>query len=271
MRQTPRFLPPPSSSYVSINWYFVRDGARDGPRSPEEMAALFSGGVLGPETPVWTRGMENWGMASELPEFQDALRAGESPLPLPGTPAVAIGQGGANIEDAGNPALYPWRRWSARLVDFGCFCLAFGVFIEVSAPGTLTNANEVVLNAIMLALWVPVEAMVLSTFGTTPGKRMLGIRVANPDGTQLGLGQALNRSFQVWVMGFGIGIPVLLLITLMYGYFVLNRDGATPWDRRLGLVVTYSKVGAVRGAVITALIALFVFLAILGSLPAENL
>src|SRR5215207_4475303 len=158
-------LSSPSSSYVSINWYFVRDGVRDGPRSPEEMAALFSGGVLGPETPVWTRGMENWGMASELPEFQDALRAGESPPALPAfdrMPAAAIGQGAADTEDAGNPALYPWRRWGARLIDFGCFCLAFGVFVEVGAPGTLTNANEVVLNAIMLALWVPVEAMVLS-------------------------------------------------------------------------------------------------------------
>ena len=48
-------------------------------------------------------------------------------------------------------------------------------------------------------------------FGATAGKALLRVKVTNPDGRNLSYPQALSRSFNVWLRGLGIGIPLVSL------------------------------------------------------------
>lgn len=266
---------------MSTDWFYVRDGARVGPRSRDEMEALFSTGVLPPETLVWSSGMQNWRAAAELPEFQFLAHRPGSPPPIPPADRTATAgwppaadharsqepPAAAAVEDS---APRPWLRWAARLIDFGCFSVVLGIGGELVSPGVAMRVNEYALNILALALMVPAEAMVLSGFGTTPGKALLRIRVTNADGSRLDFGTAFNRSFQVWMRGLALGIPVVMLFTMAFGYNRLTSTGSTHWDQALGLSVTHSKV-SVLGWIVLAMFFFLVLLAVGSSVPTGNI
>lgn len=269
-------------------WYFVRDGERVGPRAADEVQALFSAGVLAPETLVWTAGMEQWRPAFELPEFAHVLRGVASPPPIPdptfqhrqftsGT-ATAAGPPHTEVYARVHPPLqtaeevdsspHAWRRWTARMIDVGCVGFVFGVLLELLAPGSTAELNDVAANVIVFALCFPVEAVVLSAFGTTVGKRLLRIRVVRRDGLPLDFGTALNRSFQVWMSGLGFGIPLVSLVTMVVGYNRLTSEGRTSWDSALQLSVHHGRISAVRWLIVAACILTLIAAAVYGAASA---
>jgi uncharacterized RDD family membrane protein YckC len=154
----------------------------------------------------------------------------------------------------GTAAPHPWHRWFARMVDLFCFGVLFGMMIEILAPGAFARANDIFVNVLLLAAWVPVEALLLATFGTTPGKALLRITLGNADGSRLSFGLALDRSFQVWIGGLGLGLPLVALITEVAGYNRLMTHGATTWDNRLGLRVSHAHVSAARWTAIALIV-----------------
>ncbi len=83
---------------------------------------------------------------------------------------------------------------------------------------------------------ITLESLFFSTFGTTPGKWLLGISVREADGRKLSRIHALKRAF---LATFGV-----------FMWFQVRRDlkkkGATMWDRQGGYVVTYSPISAGR-------------------------
>ncbi len=81
-----------------------------------------------------------------------------------------------------------------------------------------------------LVLFPLAEALVISLFGTTPGKALMGIRVTGPDGQKLGFGASYARSLKCYVMGLGAGIPLLNLIAAILAFGRLTNHGATTWD-----------------------------------------
>jgi len=236
---------------MGTEWYYVRDGERVGPRMREEVQALLSTGTLPPDTLVWSPGMASWTPAHSTPE----LRASQIPNPAP--PPVPAG---------GDQEPHPWRRWCARAVDIGCFALVLGMVSEIVAPGVLLSANDVVLNVVAMAGLFPVEAILLSTFGTTPGKALLGITVTQADGSRLASGTAFNRSFQVWMGGVGFGIPFVTIITQIVGYNRLTKEGATSWDQALDLRVSHAQLSTVRWIGVAVAVVVVVFLAVVGTM-----
>lgn len=57
-------------------------------------------------------------------------------------------------------------------------------------------------------LMVPLEALLLSAFGTTPGKWLMGLRVHSRDGGLLTFSQAMERECAVLSQGQGLEISV---------------------------------------------------------------
>lgn len=257
---------------MSTDWYFVRDGARVGPRPRDEVEALLSSGELPPATLVWTAGMEGWEPAAETTGFGPLLR-GEVPAPPPrgeeASPAYLTDPRPAQGTAARGVGAYPWRRWMARLVDMFCFGMVLGTVIAFVSPDVVAQANPVALNVLVLALFVPVEALVLSALGSTPGKRLLRIRVTHEDGARLGFGTALERSVQVWVRGLALGLPFISLFTLVRGYLRLTGEGRTTWDEKLGLRVSYGEMSVPRWAGVVVLFLLVFAVIVAGNLPAD--
>jgi hypothetical protein len=97
-----------------------------------------------------------------------------------------------------------------------------------------------------LFFWVVVESILLSTWGTTPGKLLLGITVREIDGSKLNFSRALNRSASVWFYGMGCGITFIEFITKVTSYNRLSKKGITRWDQNGKYSISHTKVSTVN-------------------------
>ena len=107
--------------------------------------------------------------------------------------------------------IHPWRRFFARTLDYGLWgaliSLVYIVLLRLRPlPGDFGNALITILG---MALFVPVEAWMISRFGTTPGKFALGIRLESIQGGNLTWGESLERSWNVYVRGMGCCVPMV--------------------------------------------------------------
>lgn len=136
---------------------------------------------------------------------------------------------------------HPWIRFWARSVDWCFFLIAFAVVASiallVTGGGNLSTPKAMGICAAWWIGYLVVEAFMLSVFGTTPGKALLGIRVEGRPGRKPGFGQALSRSIQVWIFGEALGLPVLSWMTRVIWLALLSSSGQTIWDRN-----TYCRV-----------------------------
>ncbi len=54
-------------------WYYVHAGQQCGPVSETVLVGVFGEGKLGPDTLVWSAGMESWRAASEIESFESVI------------------------------------------------------------------------------------------------------------------------------------------------------------------------------------------------------
>lgn len=99
---------------------------------------------------------------------------------------------------------------------------------------------------ILFAVYLPIEAILLSTIGTTPGKWLFGIRITTNTGDKLTFGQALARALYVSLNGMGLGVPVVASIMQLLAYQRLTKAGATRWDASGGYIVSHTPWNDVR-------------------------
>ena len=144
------------------------------------------------------------------------------------------------------PAAHPWRRLWARLVDYTLFQFLLILTLSLFAPDLLGFLDSedplyvfVISSLITAILWIIPEAILLSSFGTTAGKWLLGIEIRTPGGGIPDLECALRRSFLVWVFGDACGLYPLSLLTWRKGYRDLSVSGMTRWDRAADCTVIH--------------------------------
>ncbi len=150
---------------------------------------------------------------------------------------------------------HPWRRYFARLIDLiaiGGLIFVLSInFLVYLLPENIILINTIFGNIIVeliiqYILWVPIEALFISFFGTTPGKWLYGISVIKIDGTKLSFSESLERAIFVWVKGDAFGIPIILLITNYFGYKRLTKSETTLWDNEVNSIVVHKKWGFIR-------------------------
>src|SRR5262249_29831758 len=105
----------------------------------------------------------------------------------------------------------------------------------------------------LLFVWVFVEALLLSLFGTTPGKWLFRVQLTRTTGP-VSYSAALRRSARVWSQGLAAGLPFITIVAVIYAHMNLTRDAIAAWDKDGGFVVTHDNVGAVRVAVAAVLV-----------------
>ncbi|HSX11963.1 MAG TPA: RDD family protein [Rhabdochlamydiaceae bacterium] len=84
----------------------------------------------------------------------------------------------------------------AGLLDYSLFFLFGSCFSLVFLYAPDIYFNLFFPLAIPL-LWAPIEAFLLATTGTTPGKMFFGLSILNEDGSRLSWRQALKRAFLI--------------------------------------------------------------------------
>lgn len=238
--------PGPMSSSAS-NWYYVQRGERAGPHTLDQMRALLAEGGLTGETLVWTTGMAQWLPAAGLPILFEPVAveapAEEAPAPPP-----------AERPRAMPAAAHAWSRFLARLVDILPMSAVVFVLAGVDEQALRAGTIPTLLPLLPPLLWIPVEALLISLVGTTPGKALFALRVETQEGVPPSFPVALSRSVRVWVQGLGLNLPLLNLLAEALGYTRLTRTGSTAWDDALALRVGQGRIGPVRALAIAALV-----------------
>jgi len=222
----------------------VRRGyGTDGPYSLEQLQDMLDGGAVTFDDIVWVEGTEGWIPLNEVEGIY--LR-----------PAPELGD--ALVEE--RPQTRPWVRYWARSIDIALICIIVGIPIGVFLPDGLNNwLVDQLIQFLALTLWIPIEAALIATFGCTPGKALLRVRVSDKNGSNLSFGQALSRSFGVWLRGLGTGlIPFVTLVTCLVAHKRLSNEGVTTWDRDGRFMVTHRKVGIVRTLIAIAIYAVII-------------
>jgi uncharacterized RDD family membrane protein YckC len=129
----------------------------------------------------------------------------------------------------------PWVRYWARHCDYIIFFLLVGIVGGLIAPSIMhtvfSNEHEAGFSLLLIFLYTFFEAGLLSTWGYTPGKWLLGISVRDKEGNKLSYDKAFTRAIKVWWRGMGIGFPIVYFFTQISANRRLTNNGITSWDK----------------------------------------
>jgi hypothetical protein len=152
----------------------------------------------------------------------------------------------------------PWSRFFARFIDIYAFGFILGILSAVFYPN-LFSGKAAADGVIVLFFWFLAEPIFLCTIGTTLGKYLFSITLHTLSGEKLKFYNAFTRSFWVWCAGYGFGIPLVNLFTLVSSYSRLKNTGITSWDKGK-FIVTHNNRGLIKHVtsllIITLIIAL---------------
>ena len=217
--------------------YWIEDGRRRGPISVPDAIAKLQLGELQPDMQAWHSGCESWVPLRELPALSDYFASPQPASPAAEEPATPLPP---NLPPLPPPVATtvlrvmlprPWVRFLARMVDtalYATFVLGIAYLFQVPYNTWIFPGS--------IFFWIPMvllEACMLYTWGSTPGKSWLGIRVRPLNG-RLSFAAALKRSVLVYVLGMGCMFSFLMLVMLILSYFGVVRRGVALWDIHTG-------------------------------------
>jgi len=151
----------------------------------------------------------------------------------------------------------PWVRYWARSLDYFLFAFLTGIIIGLLYPPALEISHHI-FSMIILCTYIFVEAFMLASWGSTPGKALLRVHLKKTGGNKLSYSEAFKRALKVWIRGLGLGIPIVSICTLINANIKLNKEGITSWDQEGKFLVTHQDIGAWR-IVVTVLIFIVFF------------
>ncbi|MHC4380447.1 MAG: RDD family protein [Planctomycetota bacterium] len=233
-------------------WYYAKAGKQFGPLEEEVLRSLFVERRLPMDTMVWTEGMANWMPASTFEVLVPADAEPEAATPPPPPPPPVQDEPPPMPSRKGR-AVHPWHRYWARYIDIFLYGSVGGIFLSVFYERAFTW-SDLTYSMMFLLSYAFVEPILITTFGTTPGKALFRIRLRNRDGSILNYRQAFDRSLKVYLRGEGLGIPILALFLHMRAYSTLMSDGITSWDKEGGVVVEHDSLSPARNLVLTGIV-----------------
>ena len=142
----------------------------------------------------------------------------------------------------------PWVRYFARMIDYVFICFIIVFLLKISSPGLLALYESVKYISIPALIWIIIEAILISTVGTTLGKWILRVTVRTADGSKLNFKNSLLRSLMAFSCGYGLSLPYVNIITSIISFIYLKFNEKTLWDKKMNLQVTHEKIGAWRGS-----------------------
>ncbi len=135
----------------------------------------------------------------------------------------------------------PWRRFFARRFDlffYTTIWICLGLLVLQKSPSTETGSAWFGLASFMAVLMMLfLEPLFLCTWGTTPGKWLLGLRVTNNTGQRLSYGEGFYRTIQALWSGAGFFIPIVEIFRGYQRYYdcIEGKTMAWEWDSELVL------------------------------------
>lgn len=164
-----------------------------------------------------------------------------------------------NTSTGVDKGIEPWVRYWARTLDLMLFGIALVAVFALVSFEQFEKTSDILFSMIVITLWIFVESIMLSVWGTTPGKSFFKITLQKTDGSTIGISEAFLRSFRVAWRGLAVGIPLLSFLTLLRACDRLSQEGSTSWDLDGGFNVVRQRIGRLR-----VVLAVIVFVALFG-------
>lgn len=243
-------------------WFYKIGEEKAGPISHEELQKKLENGEINPTTKIWTEEFKDWLPISEVEHFNMTT--------LDETPTITIEKkvDYSRETDQDDVRSRPWVRFWARMIDYSLFIFIIGFVVGYFhlSLGSLGSFSGM----IAIFLWTFVETFLLATWGATPGKWMLKVSVRDENHHKLSFSESLNRSFSVWWLGMGAGIPIVSLITMIVAAIKLKNSGMTTWDRRGENKVFHGNVGLIRTLIVILYFLCYVWVIAWGQMQIMN-
>lgn len=156
---------------------------------------------------------------------------------------------------------HPWKRYFARYIDSWFFVLVIEFLIVVVFRVRPFRDLVDFLNIfwIRYLLWIPVEAVLIHYFRTTPGKWLFGIRIESINGGPLDISNGMHRAWDVLRYGYGFNLPIYSYWRHYRSYKDYTDFGYAQWDYEWGAEYQFEYYyDAKRKIAMGLMIALFV-------------
>jgi hypothetical protein len=154
----------------------------------------------------------------------------------------------------------PWHRLAARLFDYAIWGLVLALLLsQLRALGAVSDSlaywlvHPILAPIVITASWIPIEALLVTAVGTTPGKWLFGIYLqfsisnvyARRD-TPAQLARGTRRAIRVWFEGVACGFPLLAPVLVAVAYEKLAENQETDWDFAEDCLVTHGPAGVIN-------------------------
>jgi uncharacterized RDD family membrane protein YckC len=227
-----------------MDWFYAVTDGKVGPVSQAEFDALVNAGTIGPDTKVWHDGMVTWALYGDLNPsaaisadpagthrcaecghlFPDAeMIAFENARVCAACKPIFVQKLKEGILPPAGPLNYAgfWIRVGAYILDYIVLRIAEflvrTVAFATERPPSGSHASLARLQQdfrltlfIGLALSISYSVYFDGTFGATPGKMALGLKIVRPDGAPIGYLRALGRYFAKILSAFLLGIGFMM-------------------------------------------------------------
>lgn len=154
----------------------------------------------------------------------------------------------------------PWHRLAARMFDYAIWGLLLALLLsQLRALGIVPErwahllAHPLLAPILVTLSWVPIEALLITSVGTTPGKWLFGLYLQfsisdayAARSTRAQLMRGFARAMRVWFQGVGCGFPLLAPVSIAVAHEWLVEHQETDWDFAEDCLVTHGPAGVVN-------------------------
>lgn len=147
----------------------------------------------------------------------------------------------------------------AKVIDWSIYAILLElIFIITDTDFNLFDGGSAAL--IFATIWVGIEAVLLLTLRTTPGRAFFGVKLVSSNGSPLGSLGVLFRSALFLVIGMALGYPFFIVVAWIVNLIIMLVKGKTLYDWIGGFEVQVAEVRKWR----VVLIAVLLFIALVG-------
>lgn len=127
---------------------------------------------------------------------------------------------------------HPWRRYFARFLDSLLYSLFFFFlyFVILHRKPAITPVVSLLLLLSEILLTLLIEPVLISRYGTTPGKWLMGICILDIDKNKLSWEKAFERTKGALWQGTGYSIPIYNLYCQICSFLMYDKERTLPWD-----------------------------------------
>ncbi len=257
-----------------MDYHLSISGESSGPYSQFHIIEGIREGRFKGDELIWHVGVPEWVPLKEAVEFESYWPITEQ--------ARLQAEAARLLARAELDRPRPWLRFWARVLDYLWFTFVISLLLRPLLMGNMeAMMTDPVLRYVpwdtaLLLFYIPLESWLLSTFGTTPGRALLRIQVRRLDGSLPSFRQAMARSFQVFLKGLALGLPVVYFLAMAWWRIRLLQKGVTTWDEACETRVEHGEpevwryltlAGIILGVGVVAMLALAMFAEQMRNLP----